>query len=552
MKENKKLFAVILIPLLLVFVIRQFYGINKNDEIFYISTVYRFFQGDAMLVHEWHYTQLFTFITYPIYWIVHLFTGSNEGIVLIFRLIYLVAQAGAATYCYCRLRRFGWIRILPALYYFVTTPFNINTLSYNTLAFGFLLLTFVNFTCMDEWNLKDSILCGLFIAGAVLSNPFAIVLYLIYGAFCIVFSVYNRKRDKKAVAVLSFKHFFWISVVAFLVCILFFTFIFTRAGLEEVLESISFIVSGEEHQKPFWPKLWKYFVRIFRYYKFLVYGTGILLVVRVLDFRKKINTAFYMAVSVGITIPYMIYYCFFWDHVSINHMLVPLAFPGLIAYVVAKKKDRRLFYFWYLPGLLYTVLAHFASDTGILIVSASYMLPAAASILLICQALKEQDKKVWLRWLVIILFAVQFITCIWQRITSVWGDDMLPNLTFEMPEGPMKGLRTTEENGQAYLDVMRDLEDLQLTKEDKLLVVGVSPWIYLNTEAECGSYSTWEILETDPLVWSYYEKHPEKVPTVIYCYLYDESFLDTEFAVKFLGIGYEAANMRRGLVLTNR
>lgn len=41
------------------------FGFNKNDEIFYISTVYRFFQGDAMLVDEWNNVQLFALLIYP-------------------------------------------------------------------------------------------------------------------------------------------------------------------------------------------------------------------------------------------------------------------------------------------------------------------------------------------------------------------------------------------------------------------------------------------------------------------------------------------------------
>ena len=80
MKEQRRLFIGVLIPLLLLFVLRQFYGINKNDEIFYISTVHRFYQGDAMLVDEWHYTQLFAFILYPIYGLVRLLIGSNEAL----------------------------------------------------------------------------------------------------------------------------------------------------------------------------------------------------------------------------------------------------------------------------------------------------------------------------------------------------------------------------------------------------------------------------------------------------------------------------------------
>ena len=65
--ESGYLQAVLVVLFCPMFAWRQFYGFNKNDEIFYISTVYRFFQGDAMLVDEWNNVQLFAFITYPLY-----------------------------------------------------------------------------------------------------------------------------------------------------------------------------------------------------------------------------------------------------------------------------------------------------------------------------------------------------------------------------------------------------------------------------------------------------------------------------------------------------
>ena len=85
-KKETAIYAVCLAVLFCLFAWRQFFGFNKNDEIFYISTVYRFFQGDAMLVDEWNNVQLFALITYPIYWLIRLVHNSNEGIILIFRI----------------------------------------------------------------------------------------------------------------------------------------------------------------------------------------------------------------------------------------------------------------------------------------------------------------------------------------------------------------------------------------------------------------------------------------------------------------------------------
>lgn len=557
--ENKKqlkretwIFAGGMLLLFVIFAWRQFYGFNKNDEIFYISTVYRFFQGDAMLVDEWNNVQLFAFVTYPLYCLIRLFHHSNEGIVVIFRIAYLICQSAAAIYCFCRMRRFGWVRILPGLFYFSTTPYNINSLSYNTLAFGFVLLTLVTLASEEKLKVWDSVLCGVFTAGAVLANPYAVLLFLVYGMVCVVFSSYNYKRGKHTDAALSVKHFFWMGAGAFLVFVLFVIFVFSRGSLDEILESITYIVMDTERQKSFWEKFAKYFIRIHRYYKIQVYVTGILIIMRLADRNKKINGAVYLAVSMAAAIPSVIKYGFFWEMVGINHVLIPLSFSGLIAHIISEEKDRRLFYGWYVPGLFYTLLAHFATNTGILTVSASYMIASAASILLLCKALKEQKQGKWLRIFMGVLFIVQFAACVWQRVTYVWGDEPLPYLEYRLTDGPMKGVYTSEKNELLYQEVLQDMKDLKLTSEDKLFVIGIAPWMYLNTDAECAAYSTWETLETDPLIEIYYEIRPEKLPTVVYCYEYDESILETEFADHFINMGYEPAAMRRGIVLIRR
>ena len=224
-KKESWIFAGLLILLFVMFAWRQFYGFNKNDEIFYISTVYRFWQGDAMLIDEWNNVQLFAFITYPLLWLIRLFHDSNEGIVLIFRMAYLMFQIAVSVYCYVRMKRFGWVRILPALYYFVTTPYNINGLSYNTLAFGFVLLTLVTLSCVDELKISDCILCGIFTACAVLANPYAVLLFVVYGLICVVCTIHAHQKKRELSSVVSFKSFFCMGIGAFFVLVLFVIFV---------------------------------------------------------------------------------------------------------------------------------------------------------------------------------------------------------------------------------------------------------------------------------------------------------------------------------------
>lgn len=544
-------FVGVLLVLFAVFAWRQFYGFNKNDEIFYISTVYRFFQGDAMLIDEWNNGQMFAFVTYPFYYLIWLLHPSNEGIVWIARMMYLIFQAVVALYMYLRLRRFGWVRMIPALFYFVTTPYNINGLSYNTLAFGFLLLILVTLAGKENISTFDSILCGFFTAWMVLANPYSIFLFVLYGVICLIASLSLWRKGKDVDAVCSLKTFFWMGVGAFVIFVLFCIFVFSRGSLSEIIENLSYIVMDSERQKSFWEKFFKYFIRIYRYYKIQVYLSAFLLLVWLFDRKKRVAPSIYLFLEAIVAMFYMVYYGFFWEMVGINYLLVPLSFVGFLAYLAAEEKDHRLFFAWYLPGLFFTLLAHFATNTGILTVSASYMLTSAASILLIWELVREQDLS-WLRIVACILLLVQFTACISQRIFYVWGDEHLPALTCELTEGPLKGIYTSKENERLYQEVLLDMKELSMTSEDTLFVVGIAPWMYLNTEARCAAYSTWETLENDPLIPIYYTARPQKLPTVIYCYAYEASILETDFAYNFIDMGYQSKIMRRGVVLTRR
>ena len=62
---------------------------------------------------------------------------------------------------------------------------------------------------------------------------------------------------------------------------------------------------------------------------------------------------------------YIIYYGFCWEMVGINYMLIPMTFVGFMAYITAEKKDRYVFWGWFVPGVFYTLLAHFATNAGL-------------------------------------------------------------------------------------------------------------------------------------------------------------------------------------------
>ena len=97
---------------------RCFYGVNTTDEAYYIGTVYRLWLGDGMLCDEWNPTQqMCSFWLYPFYALFRLIIGSNNGMILAFRLLYIAFQLFITCYLYKRLRVFGYKSLFPVFFY---------------------------------------------------------------------------------------------------------------------------------------------------------------------------------------------------------------------------------------------------------------------------------------------------------------------------------------------------------------------------------------------------------------------------------------------------
>ena len=95
--KNKRfsylVYATFLISLCFLF-IRAPYGWCFNDEPFIITLAQRLYNGDHLILDEWHPAQVFGPVLLPFYWVFRLFSADNTGILLTFRYIYCVLWWG--------------------------------------------------------------------------------------------------------------------------------------------------------------------------------------------------------------------------------------------------------------------------------------------------------------------------------------------------------------------------------------------------------------------------------------------------------------------------
>ena len=547
----------ILIEILLIR--RSFYGFNTADEMYFIGTSERIFRGEKILIDEWNPTQqLCSFLLHPIYCLMRGIIGSTEGIVMASRFLYLAFESMLTLFLYLRLQRKGFASFGPVFLFLLFAPFGICAMSYNSIEFGLLTVLLAVLSAKMEHSVPEYLLCGILTAMIVLANPFALIMYGAYGLLCLFITVQNRRKGSDTQGALHIKSFLWMTLGAGIVLVLFLLFVFQRGTLSEMLENVPHIVGDSEHQDGYWYKTKRYFYLCFKNYRFMFCGLGLTYALTLFDRRRCEHGLVYMLLASVSVLPAMIYYGFTAEHIPVNYQMLPLAVWCLEAYFVTKNKEKRLFYGWYLPALLFTMIVQYATNTGIVTISVAYSLCSCVGLLFAARWLEELKRTEGINvrfrrklcgvlvWGVVF---VQFAGTFYLRMNYAWGDDWVPKLTQRMEKGPLKGVYTTPETAVWYGEALEELDGLSLTEEDQLMVVGVAPWIYLYVDAGCGNYSTWQVHENSTYIHDYYAVHPEKFPDVIYMAHWAEIFLECELSAPFKERGYEIVYEGNGTVM---
>lgn len=529
---------------------RCFYSVNTTDEAYYIGTVYRLWFGDGMLCDEWNPTQqMCSFWLYPFYVLFRLVLGSNEGMILAFRLLYIVFQLFISGYLYGKLKKFGYISILPIFFYLLSTAFNINSLSYNTMANSALAALLVTLGMMEKPDWKNGIWCGIFASIVVMGNPYAVFAYILYGIACVAVTLIFKKLKKDVPVALQFGTFFKMSLTAAGVLVVFLIFTFWHATLERIMNNLPYIVGDQEHVQRWNVKISDYF----RYFREHYFGAVLVPLVvsgsALFDKKRVEHGALYMILNVLAILPYMIYHGLISDYVPVNLVTVPICFLGLPAFVVSKKPLRKVFYIWYLPAMVYPFIVQITSNTGPLAVSAGFVTAGAASVLLAAAWAGEQEGSL-LKNVVHGVILLQLIMMLFLRITYVWADAPLSELTTKVERGAAKGLYTTELTAGYYEEMYDDIDALNMTEEDGFLVVGSEPLLYLYADRQVASYSTWQVYTNETRLYRYYEIHSGegRFPSVVYCAEADETIFDSILVEKLLlPMGYEWVQLSHGI-----
>lgn len=544
------LFVILLLTAFSVLAWKCIYGFGGSDESFYLTFPHRLLLGDSFFTDEWNLAQLSGFLLLPFTWFYTTVFGTTEGIILAARIFYIIIHSLSVILIYTRLRKFGYISLFGIIFYYLFTPYDIMALSYNSMGLGLVILTGVLLGTADYDKKLQIIFAGLAFAGAVICSPYLAVGYALY-ALCMLVHIALKKKEMKFVLksrMFAPKTFLWFTVGVGILAALFLLFVLTRISLSDVFDNLSIMMNTKHQNIPMIRRLGSYFERIFKcsaLFKYFVYAYGATLVAMIFDKKRRLHRTIYLSISIALTLFTQITFLPDLATKTYNAIMFPMIFISITSYILCEKKPRELFASLFCLGVLYSMCACVVSDQYFYIISSTITSANLAGFVFLSQLVREMRKNpdnisyaLWMKRLCFVLIAlvlcVQGGAQLFAKTHHVFWDNQPKDLTFEIEEGPAKGIRTTSVKRDNYTVIYDDLKYYQDKKRDNILFLTMNLHTYLDVEDfPYATYSAWlggEDDETLEKLEKYYRMNPEKIPR--YIYLLKSSTFDQEKVLK--------------------
>lgn len=529
-------FMVLMIAAVAISIWKITLGFGGNDEAFYLTVAHRLGLSDTLFADEWHLSQMTGFLLMPFVWLYRMIVGSTQGIMLTFRVLYLIMHALVCVFAYKRLRKYGYVAAVGISLYFLYTPYNIMALSYNTIALDLLVLcSLLLSTSNKNWQF---VLSGVCLAGAVLCCPYLAVLYVLY-ALCVVLNLVLKKFGISKLAVnsdvFSVKRFLTFSIGVVALAVLFFIFILCTCGIKAIFENLPLMLTDPEHpQIGFFKKLKGYYNAIFlchNRFKIVFFTYLATALMMALDRNRKNHRAFYLIISAICTVVTLfMFYPTLTTH-TYNAIMMPMIFVGITSYILCENKPKELLLTLFATGIVYSLCITMSSNQYFYVISMALSITNIASYIFLAQLLKEmKERKDEISYtnalrttaIIVVAFAISLLACMQleSKIEHCFWESSKENLTTKITTGPAKGLYTTSQNQALYESISQDLDYYENVEDGDILMLTERTWCYLKTEdMPYASFSAWISGENETALRrleQYYEVNPDKVPDYIY------------------------------------
>lgn len=515
------------------------YGFGGNDEAFYLTIPQRIINGDALFTDEWHLSQLSGIFLVPFVWLYQLINGSSVGIIFAARLLYVVCHAAVAAFIYFRLKKYGFAAAASILY-FIFTPFNIMAYSYNTLSLDFIVITGLLMSQSDVSHKAPFIIAGITYAASVLCCPYFAAAYAVY-IICVLVrkSLLNHGKNNLLVAdeIFSVNILIMFTIGVLSAALLFLIFLFSRTSIADIFNNLPLMMKDPEHSGlTLGYKVSNYFKSIFNchpLFKAAVIAYGVQIFAMIFDRRTKNHRAAYLIISAFITLFSLVLFIPNVKSSTYNHIMFPLAFTGLTAYILCDKKPKRLMAMLFIPGMIYSFAVCMGSNQFFYVISMAFATVNIASVIFIGQLLREMRERPddicygkLMRGAAVCTVALAVGTLGILQIKAkadhcFWETGEPETLTYKMQNGVAKGIYTNPTNGANYDALYFDLNSYFSDKQNEnVLMLTEKTWCYLAAgDVSYGTFSAWISGENETSVQrlnEFYEINPDKSPVYVY------------------------------------
>ncbi|MCR4789359.1 MAG: hypothetical protein K5888_12320 [Lachnospiraceae bacterium] len=509
-KSEKNTFFYIAIAVAVVLqILRAFFStdISTFDEAQYLVNGLQLCNGSALLVDDWNATQLSGLFNAPFILLFKIFTKGTDGAILYLRFVFIAIKA---VICLWAVKRSELsennaiplkVTSLVSLIYSLST---MNTISYNTIMMlaGYMMVMIL-LTYRDE--MKDRVFLGVLLSFAVLSNPYAILLYLFFIVYAVVLCILKKTTPSKA-----FHGIVDITLGAIPLAIIFFIVAFAGSGVREVFANVGNILASPDHDMvsmgPIYTMLAKtwYFINKtgFLYSKVTLAGIAEVIIAFVFAIKKRKENAYPFVLA--ITAMMLIYILVRNGNFVENYIFIPFIYLAL-SLLILEFSVRRLVIFIFTSLIIECV--GIGTVTGVVTVSGFCSL----FCVLIAEMLSLPDR---LKKITNYIPAVTVILVLILQMARNWtGPTDLSSLNNPVTRGPLKGTFLPDGIYEEYNAKMDEFERAGVSKTDSVFCAVYEPLVYSYYDIPMGG--TFFYYEPDRDI-EYLSTHKDKDFTVMY------------------------------------
>ncbi len=549
-------------------IIRGFYGFCQSDESFYVSTAGRFASGDLIFVDEWHPTQLAFLITMPFYKLYNAITGGTEGIILYFRILYvlltffeavisfrIVSNIAGERHCAAARRKYSAIPgFILGLFLMLYCHLNIPSLSYYTMSFNFFVLAFIlayagipdAFNPVDDAIKSDEIRengakndtldvrspvdrAAFFLAAAGASFALSVLSLpsLVIPAFVVFFILILLCIKVKAA---RFPTLFFVAgvMIPFMIFIIY--LYASGNSIAGLLANLSYIISDGEHDRGYVESAKVFFRAISEVFGRIYYLSIVMVIVALLSY---VNSGLKRMIRPYILITDLLLFIYYAVLVQGHTGFINTAFALFVfpLFFLTEKKDWYIFLSLFMGGLVFAMTYSLSSYCDLYGLSIGHGIAAAGSILLIWDYMiesyegKEKDtiREKAVRYMLSAVILTFILITMVLRITNVYRDDRVSRLTCRIGAGPAAGLMTSPEHEAQYASVLAsivkytsnsDENPIQGKNDLKVFFSKILPWGYTASGLRVGAPDTWRNPISNERLMEYYKTHD--MPDIVF------------------------------------